>query len=165
MIELVKALHGLKSSARAFHKHLADTLRSMGFKPTHFDNDVWLKERSDGTGHDCVSTHVDDVLCAAKDPQKCMDKLAEKCNLHDVGPPTHCLGNSHTKLDGRWLMSAIICQSQCENSQGSEWVVQHHKDCTSQLVCPCFFEDRWLHMAHHQHASTCDCVQSHRSSL
>ena len=26
MIEIVKASHGLKSSARAFHKHLADTL-------------------------------------------------------------------------------------------------------------------------------------------
>ena len=56
-----------------------------------------------------MSTHVDDVLCTAKDPQKCMDKLAEKCNLCDVGPPAHCLGNSCTKIGGRWLTSAGKC--------------------------------------------------------
>ena len=49
----------------------------MGFVPTCFDNNVWIKERRDGSGYDHMSTHVDDVLCVAKDPKCHMVKLAE----------------------------------------------------------------------------------------
>ena len=78
----------------------------MGFKLTHFDNNIWLKERSDGTGCNHLSAHVDDVLCMAKNPQCCVHKLAKKCNQCDGGPPTQCLRCSCTKLGGHWLISA-----------------------------------------------------------
>jgi hypothetical protein len=38
---IVKALYGLKSSGKAWHAHLADILRGMGFTPSRFDPDVW----------------------------------------------------------------------------------------------------------------------------
>ena len=38
-----KAVYGLCSSAERFRAHLADSLRSFGFKQTRFDNDVWIR--------------------------------------------------------------------------------------------------------------------------
>ena len=37
-----KGLYGLKSSAARFHEHLSSKLRSMGFKPSKADHDLWL---------------------------------------------------------------------------------------------------------------------------
>jgi hypothetical protein len=37
-----KALYGLCTSAERWHSHVADTPRSLGFKQTRFDNDVWI---------------------------------------------------------------------------------------------------------------------------
>ena len=107
MIEIIKALYGLKSSARAFHSHRSDSTRSMGFVPTRYDCDVWIKDRGGGTGYDHICTHVDNLLVVAKDPNQHMDLLATKHNLRDVGPPECHLGNSCRRLDnGKWVVSA-----------------------------------------------------------
>ena len=42
-----KALYGLASSAACFHAHFGDTLRSFGFVPTRFDNNMWIQLRKD----------------------------------------------------------------------------------------------------------------------
>lgn len=41
-----KSLYGLKSSSAQWHAHFAKTLYTMGFQPTLFDNDVWIKKRT-----------------------------------------------------------------------------------------------------------------------
>jgi hypothetical protein len=38
-----KSLYGLKSSGAQWHAHFAQTLYMMGFSPTRFDNDVWIR--------------------------------------------------------------------------------------------------------------------------
>jgi len=48
-----KALYRLASSA-CFFAHFGDTIRSFGFVPTRFDNDVWIRLSKD-------SSHVDDL--------------------------------------------------------------------------------------------------------
>ena len=40
---IVRALYGLKFSGAAFHAHLADCMRSMGYTPCRGDNDLWMK--------------------------------------------------------------------------------------------------------------------------
>jgi hypothetical protein len=40
---ICKALYGLCTSAEQWHSHFANTLRSLGFKQTRFDNDVWIR--------------------------------------------------------------------------------------------------------------------------
>ena len=39
------AWYGQRTAAAAFHGHLADTLKSMGFKPSRADADLWYRER------------------------------------------------------------------------------------------------------------------------
>ncbi len=63
-----KSLYDLKSSGAQWHAHFANTLHTMGFQPTRFDNDVWIKKRDDNSGYDYILTYVDDFLITAKDP-------------------------------------------------------------------------------------------------
>jgi hypothetical protein len=81
MVEIIKALYGLKTSAQQFHAHLGDSLHSLGFKPTRYDHNVWYRDRGDGTGYDYLCTHVDDLLVFAKDLQQYTDALAKKYTL------------------------------------------------------------------------------------
>ena len=64
----MKALYGLPTIGNRWHAHLSQTLREMGFKPTCFDLDVWIRGR-DG-GYDYIGTHTDDVLVVAKYPAR-----------------------------------------------------------------------------------------------
>jgi hypothetical protein len=52
-------------------------LYTMGFIPTRFDPNIWIKRREDGRGYDYISTYVDDFLITAKDPKKYMNQLQE----------------------------------------------------------------------------------------
>ncbi|MGH7955002.1 MAG: reverse transcriptase domain-containing protein, partial [Gloeomargaritales cyanobacterium] len=106
LVEIIKALYGLKTSARQFHAHLADSLRSLGFKSTRFNPDVWYRDRGDGTGYDYICTHVDDLLVFAKDPKQYIDVLSEKYTLRDVKRPDYYLGNSFTNNGEHWYSSA-----------------------------------------------------------
>jgi hypothetical protein len=53
---LKKALYGLKSSGNRWHAHFAKTLYNLGFEPTRYDSDVWIKLRQDKTGYVYVPT-------------------------------------------------------------------------------------------------------------
>ena len=44
---IVRALYGLKSSGAAFHAHLADCMRIMGYTSFRGDNDLWMKPEID----------------------------------------------------------------------------------------------------------------------
>lgn len=59
---LKKALYGLKSSGNRWHAHFAKTLYNMGFEPTRYDNNVWIRSRMDESGYDYICTYVDDFL-------------------------------------------------------------------------------------------------------
>jgi hypothetical protein len=41
IVTLQQALYGLKTASRSFHEFFGDTLRRMGFVPTHADQDLW----------------------------------------------------------------------------------------------------------------------------
>ena len=64
---IVRALYGLTTSAERFRTMLADFLRIIGFKPTRFDRDVWMRMRDSGDGYDYICTHVNDFKVVAKD--------------------------------------------------------------------------------------------------
>ena len=52
-VVIVRALYGLKTSGAAFHVHLSQSLRDLGYTPTQADNDVWIREaaKPDGTAY------------------------------------------------------------------------------------------------------------------
>ena len=47
---IVRALCGLKSSGAAFHAHLADCMRSIGYTTCRGDNYLWMKPEIDPDG-------------------------------------------------------------------------------------------------------------------
>ena len=86
-IVIKKALHGLATSAARFHSHLADTLRTFGFTPTRYDNDVWIRRSNDKSYYEYVCTHVDYFSIFSREPQKVMDQIQSVYTVKTTGPP------------------------------------------------------------------------------
>jgi hypothetical protein len=104
-IVILKALYGLCMSSERWHSHFADTLRTLGFKQTRFDNNVWSKLNDAGTDYDYTCTHVDDFMIWAKDPKEIMDRIEKFYTIKDIRPPRYYLGNNYKKdRKGRWCI-------------------------------------------------------------
>ncbi len=102
-----KSLYGLKSSGAQWHAHFAKTLYTMGFTPTRFDNDVWIRRRNDNSGYDYISTYVDDFLITAKDPWMYMKQLQEMYLIKEPKVPDFYLGATYTgDSEGEWSITA-----------------------------------------------------------
>ena len=92
---IVKALYGLTTSAAAFRKAFSDFLRTLGFRPTRYDRDVWIVECPTGNGYDYICTHVDDFKVIADDPGMYIDRISGAFFVKDHGPPSYYLGNDY----------------------------------------------------------------------
>ena len=96
---IVRALYGLTTSAERFHTLLADFLRTLGFIPTRFDRDVWMRLRDDESGYDYICTHVDDFKVVAKQPMIWIDRIASAFLIKEHGPRKYYLGNDYVYHD------------------------------------------------------------------
>ena len=72
-LEVIKALYGLFTSRNRWHAQLSHTLMERGFKPTHFEPDVWIRGREGG--YDYIRTHTNDVLVVTSNPTSIFDKF------------------------------------------------------------------------------------------
>ena len=90
-----RALYGLTTSALQWRNLFADFLRSMGFKATRYDRDVWLRPRSSKSGYDYICTHVDDFKIVARDPNIWMNKIKDNFLVKSAGEPDYYLGNHY----------------------------------------------------------------------
>ena len=98
------ALYGLPTSANKWHAHLAGTLLSMGFKPSRYDNDVWL--RPDGKkSYDYIGTHTDDLMVVSHHAADIMETLRKTYTIKTVEPPRFHLGCDYKQTEaGDWLV-------------------------------------------------------------
>mgnify|MGYP005847236111 CR=1 FL=1 len=88
-----KALYGLRSSGKMFRESFADTLLDFGFSQCYADPDVWIRDANDK--YEYVTTWVDDLLVAMKDPKSFMDSLQAppyNYKLKGVEEPKYHLG-------------------------------------------------------------------------
>ena len=92
-VVIKKALYGLKSSANAWHGMLSDFIRTLGFVPTRYDEDVWIRQREAKDGYDYICTHVDDFMIVARNPQRWLDPLQQHFVIKHAGKPKSYLGN------------------------------------------------------------------------
>ena len=97
-----KALYGLRSSSERWHAHFADTLRSIDFVPTRYDQDVWICKSNDGLHYEYVCTHLDDFMIVSKKPEVVMEQLKMVYLVTSEGPPDYYLGNDYKKTKGCW---------------------------------------------------------------
>ena len=115
LLEVKKALHSLPTSVNRWHAHLSQTLRDVGFKPTRFDPDVWIRRR-DG-GYDYIGTRTDDILVVAKHPARVLEKLQKTYMINKFGPPLHHLGCDYEQVkkgyNVKWIMSSFTYIKEC----------------------------------------------------
>ena len=102
---IYKTLYSMKSSLARFHEHLSATLRSMGFKPTKADFDLWFKDKGDH--YEYIARYVDDVLVFSKDPMTVMQELKGTYTMKGVGKPMYYLGGDVVELGPEWEKEGI----------------------------------------------------------
>ena len=93
----MRALYGLKFSGAAFHAHLADCMRSMGYTSCRGDNDLWMKPETDPDGDKYYSNilcYVNDVLVVNHDAMTTLMKIDKYFELKpsSIGDPDIYLG-------------------------------------------------------------------------
>ena len=74
----MRAFYGLKSSGAAFHAHMADFMRIMGYTPCRGDNDIWMKPEIDldrDEYYSYILCYVDDVLVLHHDAMTTLMKM------------------------------------------------------------------------------------------
>ena len=103
-----RALYGLKTSGAEWHCKLADNLRSMGFRLSKADTDLWMRDRGDY--YEFVAVLVDDLLVFAREPDKVIEPLRKVFlyELKGLGTPEYYSG-ADVKYDeecGKWEMSS-----------------------------------------------------------
>ena len=94
---IVRALCGLKSSGAAFHAHLADCMRSIGYTPCRGENDLWMKPVIDPDGDEYYSyilCYVDGVLVVHHAAMTTLMKIDKyfKLKPSSIGDPDIYLG-------------------------------------------------------------------------
>jgi hypothetical protein len=93
---VVRAMYGLKSSGAAWHAKLSETLRSMDFKPSYADPDVWYKPATKENGfeyYEYILVYVDDILVLSTSPLPIMETIRQAYRLkEDPSTPKDYLG-------------------------------------------------------------------------
>ena len=97
IVIIVRAIYGLRTSSERWHAQLADTLRGFNFKPTRYDNDVWIRQYEDGDCYDYICIHVDDFMAVGKRAQRIMDEIKSVYTVKAEGPPYYYLGNNYKR--------------------------------------------------------------------
>ena len=97
---ITRALYGLTTSAERFRTLFADFLRTLGFHPTRYDRDVWMRLRDTKDAYDYICTHVDDFKIVAHDANMWMDRIASAFLVKSHGPRDYYLGCDYKFHDG-----------------------------------------------------------------
>ena len=86
----------------------ADTLMSLGFRPSRADPDLWMKMNAENDGYDYIATHVDDLIVVGKKPQEYIALIEQEFALRNVeSEPQYYLGTSLRRIqDGRIVMNS-----------------------------------------------------------
>ena len=106
-VSLKRALYGTRTASRAFHEFLGELLQRMGFLPSRADQDLWWRPSDNYEGYEYIATHVDDIICVAKDPSIYMAQIEQEFKLRDLDDkPSYYLGNDLKQLpNGRYHIS------------------------------------------------------------
>jgi hypothetical protein len=96
-------------SGNAWHEKFADNLRSMGFKQSKADTDLWIKYDPSKNEYEMIAVFVDDILVFSKRPQDIIEPLKNrfKYELKGVGEPEYYNGANICKnpVTGCWEFS------------------------------------------------------------
>ena len=81
----VKSSYGLKTSQARWAEHLYDSIHSLGWFPSHAENEVWLRDKGDH--YELLATYSDDLLVASRDTKSRFDEFEKLYTLKGVRFP------------------------------------------------------------------------------
>ena len=102
---VVKGLYGLRTSGARWSEAFADSLRSIGWKMSKAENDVWMKDC--GTHYEYLAVYCDDILVAGKDPKALLDEIQKIYTLKGVGMPDYFLGAEFGRINGEFTERGV----------------------------------------------------------
>jgi len=74
----------------------------MGFKPTQFDSDIWMRPNGDDS-YDYIGAHTDDLMCVSFRAQEIMETISKTYTIKEIKPPSFHLGCDYqVEEDGSW---------------------------------------------------------------
>jgi hypothetical protein len=82
--------------AATFHEHLAESLLSLGFTKTKYDNDLWMIHA------EYLFTYSDGILTWSKDPMRVIKSLEKIYLLKSVGIHEYYLEGNVEILGDAW---------------------------------------------------------------
>ena len=91
-----RAIYGLTTRAKRFRTLLANFLRSLGFTPSRFDRDVWMRLQDSKNGYDYICTHLDDFKIVAEDTDGWLRMISNAFLVKSYDPRSYYLGNDYT---------------------------------------------------------------------
>jgi hypothetical protein len=97
-VTIVRALYGLSTSARQWRRTLSNTLTSIGYVATRFDQDVWMRRSKRGEYYEYLGTHTDDLVFIASDPQANLAEITKFYDVKSPGEPMFHLGIDYIKV-------------------------------------------------------------------
>ena len=101
---IVRALYGLKSAGASFQRHLADCMRTLGYKSCMADADLWSKpvvRPDDGLRYYAyILLYVDDCLCIHHDAESALYEIDRYFPMKkgSIGDPDIYLGSKLRKV-------------------------------------------------------------------
>jgi len=152
---IVRALYGLKSSGAAFRAFLAETLDTLGYRPSYADPDVWMRPAIKENGFkywEYVLCYVDDILSMSHRPEKTMQGIQRNFKIKGdkIAEPEFYLGATISKMfnsdaEECWAMdSDKYCESAVKNAEE----VLNKKGLRLPSKCKLLFEaginQRWM---------------------
>ena len=97
LAKIERALYGLPTSGQNWHIHLDETLRGMGFKPTRYDPNVYMRSNKDSSSYDYLGCHTNDITVMAKDAQAVIDQLMRSYEITKPSLPVYNIGCTYSK--------------------------------------------------------------------
>ncbi|MGH7955112.1 MAG: Ty1/Copia family ribonuclease HI, partial [Gloeomargaritales cyanobacterium] len=82
----------------------ADALRSLGFKPSLIDPNLWMMKIQ--SWYEYICTHIDDFLIASRTAKKIMKQLLTIYKIRNIGPPSYLLGADITRQKKFWTIGS-----------------------------------------------------------
>ena len=85
----------MATSARAWNFELGDTIRSLGFKPTRADPDLWINMDESRNEYEYIGMYVNDLITATNNAEQYLEVIKDNYPIHNVSyDPEYYLGNN-----------------------------------------------------------------------
>ena len=95
-----ETLYGLRTSSERWHAHFFDSLQSLSFIYTRFDNGIWIRRNNNlgkNNSYNYICSYVDNFMIVSKNPATIMEEIKQVYTVISVGPPEYYFGNNYKK--------------------------------------------------------------------